>query len=179
MRDPLNACEGKVRLQTHYIRNFDHPARSLKPQNQEEQEFYTMVLHSICATCRKDPADLRHFLFNIAILSQFTSDCFVGFFLAKRGSRGVQTIGYEQKFPKSTSLNTVRATTDTDLTHSRDRKTFCWSRLTLLSDPAAKPIRIESPRVVRPQCASESRIQIHPTIGQHNWMKYGTNTDLT
>ena len=170
MRDTLNACEGKVSPQTntacgHCIRNFDDPAKSLKPHNQEEQEFYTMVLHSICATCRKEPADLRHFLFNMSIISQFTSDCFVDFFLAKRGSRGVPTSGYEQKFPKSTSLNTVRATTDTDLTHSRDRKTFRWSRLTLLSDPAAKPIRIESPRVVRPQFESESRILVRPTSG--------------
>ena len=44
-RDPLNACEGKVYLQTNtgeqYIRKFEDPAKSFSPQDQKEQEFCT------------------------------------------------------------------------------------------------------------------------------------------
>ena len=40
---------------------FDDPAKSFTPQNQEAQEFFTMVLRNICATFGNDATDLRDF----------------------------------------------------------------------------------------------------------------------
>ena len=99
-----NAGEGKVPQANtdgeQYIRRFDDPATSFQPQNLEEQEFCAMVLHSICAECGKEPAELCDFPSNLAIWSQFTSDCLWASFWAKQGSRRVQTSGHEQKFPQ-------------------------------------------------------------------------------
>ena len=49
----------------------------------------------------------------------------MGFILVKQGSRGVQTSGYEQKFPRNASFVTVRATSsaNTDRTQKRMQKT--------------------------------------------------------
>ena len=72
-------------MENNTSEKFDDPAKTfLKPQNQEDQEFHTTVLHSICAKSVKDPTDLRGFQFNIAIWSQFTSDCsWASFWLSK------------------------------------------------------------------------------------------------
>ena len=61
---------------------------------------------------------------------------------------------------------------------SQDWKTFRWSRITLLSDPAGKLIR------TKVHVFSDSTLCVgvsnpDPTIGLHKWRKYGTNTDLT
>ena len=66
LRDPSNTGERKVYLQTNtdgeqYIKKFDDPATSFQPENQEEQEFHTMVLHSICAQFREGPHILSRF----------------------------------------------------------------------------------------------------------------------
>ena len=80
MRDPLIAGEGKVDLQTNtdgeqHIRRFDDPAKSFQLQIQQEQEFYTIVLHGIFAIFGKDPQIFVSFRSKKAIWRQFTSDC--------------------------------------------------------------------------------------------------------
>ena len=61
----------------------------------------------------------------------------------------------------------------------QDWNTFRWSRITLLSDPAAKVLRMNV------HVFSDSTLCVgvsnpdRPTTGQQNWMKYGTNTILS
>ena len=45
----------------------------------------------------------------------------MGFMLAKRGSRRVQTSGYEQEFPKIRSVTVVRATTSANIDRTQRR----------------------------------------------------------
>ena len=80
LRDPLDSGEGKVHPQANTdgdgcFRKFDDPEKNFKPTNQKKREFYTIVLHSICATCGKDLTDLGNFPFNLTIWSQFPHDC--------------------------------------------------------------------------------------------------------
>ena len=105
MIDPLNNGEGEVYPQTNtdgerYIRRSDDPAKSFQPQNQEEQEFYTIVLHSICATCRKDPADARDFPFNIAVWSQFTSNCLWSSLWLSKDHEDSKRMDMNKSFPR-------------------------------------------------------------------------------
>ena len=77
----------------------------------------------------------------------------MGFILAKQGSRGKQTSGDEQKFPKERRFCTlsgqrqVQTLTERrdayNMQVSQDWKTFRWSRITLLSDTAGKLIRMK------------------------------------
>ena len=71
--------------------------------------------------------------------------------LVEQRSRRVQSGGNEQKFPKNTSLKTVRAVQtpiDRKAAHNmlvlQDWKTFGWSRITLLSGPTAKKIGMKA-----------------------------------
>ena len=62
----------------------------------------------------------------------------------------------------------------------QDWKTFRWSRITLLDDPAAKLIRMKFH--VFSDCTFvrlRSRIQIHPMIGKQRRRTHGTNMDLS
>ena len=58
-----------------YIKKFGDPAKSFKPQSDEEHEFYNRVLDGMCARFGKYPANLQDFKLNVAIWSKFTSDC--------------------------------------------------------------------------------------------------------
>ena len=71
---PLAVCEEEVHLQANddgerYIRKFDDPAKSLKPQNQEG----TRIAHT--SGNYLPTTDLRHLPFFLAVWSQFASDC--------------------------------------------------------------------------------------------------------
>ena len=57
------------------MRKLDDLAKTFKPQSEEEHEFYYQVLDSVCARFGKDPNNLQDFPLNVAIWSQFTSDC--------------------------------------------------------------------------------------------------------
>ena len=73
-RDQLNAGEGIFFRGTCLRTLHQSHQKRFEPQK-EEQDFRTRVLHSICATFGKDPADLRYFPFNVEIWSPFTNDC--------------------------------------------------------------------------------------------------------
>ena len=74
-------------------------------------------------------------------------------------------------------MQTLIARTDAyKMEVSQDWKTFPWSRISLLSHPAAG-WKSACSQILRG--VLESRIQIHPAHGQQTWMMYGTNTDLT
>ena len=73
-----------------YIKRFDAPAKSLQPQNQEEQEFYTMALHSISATN--------------AIWSPFTSNCLRTSFWPSKDHAEFQRIAMTGCFPETQGL---------------------------------------------------------------------------
>ena len=64
-----------LRPNTDTSRSSTIPQKKIKPQSEEEHEFYNQVLNSICARFGKDLANLQDFLLNVAIWSQFTSDC--------------------------------------------------------------------------------------------------------
>ena len=55
-----------------YIRRFADPVKSFQPQNQQEQEFHTMVLQSICAQVGEQTPKT----FAIFHAKNRTSDCF-------------------------------------------------------------------------------------------------------
>ena len=84
VKDPLHAGEVKVNPQTNTwgernIRSFDDPAKRFQPQNREEQEFYTMLLHSIFANLGNNPADLRDLFFDIAPWSRLLAGFIFGY----------------------------------------------------------------------------------------------------
>ena len=45
------------------------------PQNEEEHEFHIQVLNSMCGRFAIDPTNLQDFQLNVAIWSQFMSEC--------------------------------------------------------------------------------------------------------
>ena len=134
-------------------RSLDLP-KNFKPQCEDEHEFYNQKLDSICARCGKDPNSLPDFHLNEPTHERL----FIGVILVEQGSRRLETNDNEEKLPKNTRLDTVRATTSA-ITERTQRcmqyaimsglETFCWSRITLLSDPAAKLIRIKVHVVLR------------------------------
>ena len=168
--------------------------KSFKPQNQEEQEFYTMVLQSICAKFGEDlpqtfviPSKLwfgasSQWLSMGFILPEQVSRVFV-FFQKKKAN------GYDQKFSKTTGFNTVPAATsaNNDRTHwciqyaqvLQDWNTFRWARISLLCDPAAKLIRMK----VHVFSDSTLWVSLESTsiqkIGKQYWRTCGTNMDLS
>ena len=58
-----------------YIRKFDHPAKSFKPQTEVEHELHNRVSNSICARFGKYSTHIPDFPHNVAIWSQFTNGC--------------------------------------------------------------------------------------------------------
>ena len=53
----------------------DDLAKNVKPQSEEEHDFKNQILESVCALFGKDLTNLQDSLLNVAIWSQFTSDC--------------------------------------------------------------------------------------------------------
>ena len=60
-----------------------------------------------------------------------------------------------------------------------------WKNISLVKNYVAEKSRSKIEQDESPTCPQilhgvlESQIQIHPTIGQPIWTRYGTNTDLT
>ena len=179
-RDQLNAGEGNF-LQRNLFENAGSvPSKRFEPQK-EEQDFRTRVLHSICATCGKDPADLRYFPFNAEIWSRFTNDCLWG---SPRITRRWTEVSQEYQF----LIQSVQRQVQTLIERMRCTKNAgiaVLGKILLVTNYVAelsssKTDQDESPtcsQILR--CVLESRIQIHPTIGQQIWIKYRTNTELT
>ena len=75
-----------------FIRKFGDLAKNFKPLGEEEHEFYSQILSSICARFGKDPNNLQDFLLDVATWGHFTSDCLwasswlMGLILAEQGS---------------------------------------------------------------------------------------------
>ena len=108
-RDPFNAGEGKAYPQTNtdgepYTRKFDDPTKSFEPQHQKEQEFFTMVLHSIWTKFWKDPTGLRYFPLKRAVWSQFTSGCSWASFWLSKDDEDFQRVAMNQSFPRTQDL---------------------------------------------------------------------------
>ena len=58
-----------------YIRKFDHPAKSFKPQTEVELELHNRVSNSICERFGKYSTHFPDFPHSVAIWSQFTNGC--------------------------------------------------------------------------------------------------------
>ena len=133
VKGPPNTGEGNVHPQTNtdleqHRKRFDDAARSFQPQNQEQQDFYTMVMHSFCAQLGEEPTHLRDFPFNVkrtAMKNIFTTTQD----LIQSVQRQMQSL-IERKDAYNVQV-------------SKDWKTFRWSRMTLLSDPEAALISMK------------------------------------
>ena len=161
-------------MEKKYIRKFDDRAHQFEPQSEEECECHNQVCDGMCARFGKYPTNLKDFPPNVAIWSQFASDGFLGSIFVEQGSRGVETSD-DKKNQGHKFFNTVRAAANanTDRTQRGTQRADIagleqqnWSGWKSTCSPTLN-------------CASESQIQIHPTIGQQHWKKYGPNTDMS
>ena len=121
-------------------------------RTRRNRNFYTMVLHSICAKFGKDPTDLRDLPLNFATRSQFTSDClWASFWLSKdqeefKRVAMIKSLPITQVFIQSVQRQgkTLIERKDAhNMQVSQDWNTFRFSRRALLGDPAAKLIRLK------------------------------------
>ena len=168
----------------------DDPAKTFKPQSEEEHAFYNQVVNRECARFGEHPTNIQDFLLNVAIWSQFTSDCLWDSSWLTKDHEHFKRNGDEQEFPKNTRFDTVCASTGKNIqrsqrrihhaniagsgTHFDGQELRCW--------------KIQQQKNVQDEkftcswishCVLESQIQIHLTVGQQNWMMYGTNMDLS
>ena len=119
----------------------DDPAQIFKLQNHQERERYTMVWHSICGRIWERPTDLRNCPINIAIWSQFASDCLWALFWPSKDHEEFRRVAMNKSSAQHTSFNGVRAATSTEA----DRSQSCmhYAGIAGLENPAAKLIKMK------------------------------------
>ena len=139
--DPLNTGEGQVYPQTNtggeqHTINIGDQAKSLEQHPHTHWE---------------EPTDLRDFPFNIRIWSQFASDClWASSWLSndhEEFKRDAMNRSSQHKFQTQSVQRRVQTLIERKDAHNmqvlQDWKTFRWPRITLLSDPAAKLVRMK------------------------------------
>ena len=110
------------------------------------------VLRSICTDYGRDPTDLRNYPFNTAFWSQFASDCLWPSFWLRKDHEEFKRVAMNKSCPRTHVLiQSVQRRVQTLIERKdvynvqvlQDWRTFRRSRITLLSDPAAKLIRMK------------------------------------
>ena len=102
--------------------------------------------------CYRNPTNLQESLLNVAIWSQFTSDCLWASSWLTKDHEDFKRMAMNRSFPRTQDLIlSVRRQVKTLIERTdaynkqklQDWNTFRWSRITLLSDPAATLIRMK------------------------------------
>ena len=103
-----------------YIKKFDDPAKSFKPQSDEEHEFYNRVLDVMCARFGKYPANLQDFKLNVTIWSKLTRDCLLASSWLAEDHNDFKRMATNKTFPSTQDLR-VCATTNENTDRSQRR----------------------------------------------------------
>ena len=111
-------------------------AKNFKPQSEEEHEFYNEILDSNFARFGEGPTNLQDFPAQRCHLEPIFGGLPMGFILADQGSRNARS----DTVRTTTSENTDRSQRTCKICRTG---TFRWSKITSLSDPAAKFVRIK------------------------------------
>ena len=128
---------------------FDDPAKNFAPRNEEEHEFYKLVLNSICAKLGKDPDNFHDVPLNMAMLSQFTSDWLWDSLWLGKDHENFKRVAMNKSFPTTQAFiqsvqQQVQAVVDSNISYNmKVRETLRLSSITLLNDTAATLIRLK------------------------------------
>ena len=135
-----------------YISKFDDYAKKFKPQSEGEDSFYNQVLNSTCARFGEDPNNIQNFPLNVAIWSQVTRDCLWASSWLTKDHENFYRMAMKKSSPGTQDLTQsvqrqVKILIDRKGAYNmqilQDWNTFRWSRISLLSDPAAKWTRMK------------------------------------
>ena len=93
-----------------HIKKFDDPAMIFESQSEEEHELSNQNLDKTCARFGQDPRHLQDYPLNVAIWSQFKSDCSRPSFWLTKDHEDCKQDGDEQKLPEDAIFDTVSTT---------------------------------------------------------------------